>query len=75
VEAIVPRRRLSGPARGAGVAPLCQRRRSGIARSTPRKLRGDAYFTDGLRAVAGVSSRRIRASEVNYIGWEPLPNQ
>ena len=42
----------------------------------PREnLTGDAYFTDGLRAVAAVSSSRVPASEVNYVGWEALPNQ
>jgi len=42
----------------------------------PREnLTGDAYFTDGLRTVAAVSSSRVPASEVNYVGWEALPNQ
>ena len=42
----------------------------------PRKnLTGDAYFTDGLRAVAILSSSRIPANEVKYLDWEPLPNQ
>ncbi|HZZ07130.1 MAG TPA: LssY C-terminal domain-containing protein [Candidatus Binataceae bacterium] len=42
----------------------------------PREnLTGDAYFTDGLRAVAAVSSSRVPASEVNFVGWEALPNQ
>jgi hypothetical protein len=43
---------------------------------TPREnLTGDPYFTDGLRAVAAVSSSRVLPSEVSYIGWESLPNQ
>ena len=42
----------------------------------PREnLTGDPYFTDGLRAVAAVSSSRVLPSEVSYIGWESLPNQ
>jgi hypothetical protein len=51
-----------------GVGPLSP--------EAPREnLTGDAYFTDGLRAVAAVSSSRVPTSEVNYIGWEALPNQ
>ena len=47
-----------------------------VSPEAPREnLTGDAYFTDGLRAVAAVSSRRIPASEVNYVNWEALPNQ
>jgi hypothetical protein len=47
-----------------------------VAPEAPREnLTGDAYFTDGLRAVAAVSSSRVPASEVNYVGWEALPNQ
>jgi hypothetical protein len=56
------------------VARLCQRRGSGIARAPSENLTGDVYFTDGLRAVAAVSSRRIPAIEVKYISWEP-PSQ
>jgi hypothetical protein len=42
----------------------------------PREnLTGDAYFTDGLRAVAVLSSDRVPANEVRYLNWEPLPNQ
>jgi LssY C-terminus len=51
----------------------------GVGQASPEapreNLTGDAYFTDGLRAVAAVSSRRIPASEVKYVSWEPLPNQ
>ena len=42
----------------------------------PREnLTGDPYFTDGLRAVAVLSSDRVPANEVKYLDWEPLPNQ
>lgn len=41
----------------------------------PREnLTGDNYFTDGLRAVVSISSRRVDANEIEYIRWEPLPN-
>lgn len=47
-----------------------------VPAGTPREnLTGDAYFTDGLRAVAVLSSSRVPASEVKFISWEPLPNQ
>jgi len=51
----------------------------GVGPATPeaprQNLTGDPYFTDGLRAVLSISSNRVAASEVNYIRWEPLPNQ
>jgi hypothetical protein len=51
----------------------------GVGRASleaPREnLTGDVYFTDGLRAVAGISSEQVPASEVKYIPWEALPNQ
>src|SRR6202023_1477033 len=47
-----------------------------VSAEAPREnVTGDAYFTDGLRAVAAVSSSRVPADEVKYIDWEPLPNQ
>jgi len=46
------------------------------AAEAPREnLTGDVYFTDGLRAVAVLSSSRVPANEVKYINWETLPNQ
>jgi hypothetical protein len=51
----------------------------GVGRASPEapreNLTGDVYFTDGLRAVAGISSEPVPASEVKYIAWEALPNQ
>jgi hypothetical protein len=47
-----------------------------VSAEAPREnLTGDPYFSDGSRAVAVISSSRIRPNEVQYIAWEPLPNQ
>ena len=47
---------------------------SAVPEAPRENLTGDYYFTDGLRAVVSISSRRVDASEIEYLGWEPLPN-
>jgi len=52
--------------KGVGAAPI----------SEPREnIRGDNYFTDGMRVVVWVSSDPISLSEVEFVEWENPPGR
>ena len=51
--------------KGVGAAPI----------DSPRyNLTGDAYFTDGLRAVLWVSSDPVDLEEIEFLQWE-IPSE